>query len=533
MNKGLRRTNRVVSRALATVGLGLCILASTAACGFGGGQPVMAADTTELAPRDVAAKVPVTATVEAATVTALTTHLTGPVTALNVKVGQRVEAGQVVAVLDTSGVQREIDAQRAQQISADVAAQNQLEQAQQAYRQSSDAMQRGLNPQVTQAEAALRQADGQLQEATAVFEQRKKAVAAGLDSTLLTQAQGVDSARRDALTAALESVRGNHGIFQSGMAQDDAVQPLLSKLEADERYRGAKHNLSAAQKAYDAALNDTDADLAAKQRAVAQAFDAKAEAAVGLEVAKLAAQQQLDSQAAAVQQAQRGVQAAQAAAGQSIAQLEVDVASGQVRAPIAGVVAEVAVKQGQTPTGYLLSVADPNRLVLRASVKELDSAKMKPGDAVSFTTPGTGAKKFKGRVLDVSSVAETQPAADGASAQAARPEFPVEIEVLGDTEGLKIGGTAKAQITTESAKDALAVPREAVVDENGSYSVYALRPKDDGDKFEVVKTPVKVGLVSDSDVVVEGVEKGTRVLNKPAEYRERVGATVTLVEEQE
>ena len=314
----------------------------------------MAADTTELAPRDVAAKVPVTATVEAATVTALTTHLTGPVTALNVKVGQRVEAGQVVAVLDTSGVQREIDTQRAQQISADVAAQNQLEQAQQAYQQSSDAMQRGLNPQVTQAEAALRQADGQLQEATAVFEQRKKAVAAGLDSTLLTQAQGVDSARRDALTAALESVRGNHSIFQSGMAQDDAVQPLLSKLEADERYRGAKHNLSAAQKAYDAALNDTDADLAAKQRAVAQAFDAKAEAAVGLEVAKLAAQQQLDSQAAAVQQAQRGVQAAQAAAGQSIAQLEVDVASGQVRAPIAGVVAEVAVKQGQTPTGYLL-----------------------------------------------------------------------------------------------------------------------------------------------------------------------------------
>ena len=256
------------------------------------------------------------------------------VTALNVKVGQRVEAGQVVAVLDTSGVQREIDTQRAQQISADVAAQNQLEQAQQAYQQSSDAMQRGLNPQVTQAEAALRQADGQLQEATAVFEQRKKAVAAGLDSTLLTQAQGVDSARRDALTAALESVRGNHGIFQSGMAQDDAVQPLLSKLEADERYRGAKHNLSAAQKAYDAALNDTDADLAAKQRAVAQAFDAKAEAAVGLEVAKLAAQQQLDSQAAAVQQAQRGVQAAQAAAGQSIAQLEVDVASGQVRAPV-------------------------------------------------------------------------------------------------------------------------------------------------------------------------------------------------------
>ena len=77
------------------------------------------------------------------------------------------------------------------------------------------------------------------------------------------------------------------------------------------------------------------------------------------------------------------------------------------------------------------------------------------------------------------------------------------------------------------------MPREAVVDENGSYSVYALRPKDDGDKFEVVKTPVKVGLVSDSDVVVEGVENGTRVLNKPAEYRERVGATVTLVEEQE
>lgn len=535
VNNRLRFAHLSTRKALVAVGLSCAVLFGATACGFNSAQPVQSADTTVLAPKDVASKVPVTADIASAESTALTTHLTGPVKNVNVRVGQRVEAGQVVAVMDTSSVQREIDSQQAQQLTANAAAQNQVEQAQQQYQQFNDALQRGLNPQVTQAQAALAQAESALQDANAVFEERKAAVARGLDAGLLNQGQAVDNARRDLLTAAIDTVRNNLGIFNSAMESTDPFAPLLGKLDADHRYSGANTNLNAAQKSYDAALNEVDVDLAAKQRAVAQAFRAKAEAAVGLEVAQLAAQQQLDTHAAAVAQAQRGLAASQNAGGQAISQLQVDVASGEVRAPLGGVVTEVAAKQGQPAQGYLLSVANPERMVLRAKVKESDSGKIAPGDEVSFTTPSTGMKKFKGRVVDVSAVAAPQgPAAGGEAGSAgasSRPEFPVEIEVLGDKQGLKLGGTAKVQIVTDAAKGALAVPREAVVDENGEYSVYSLRQVK-GDEYEVVKTPVQVGLISDFEVVVtgEGIDEGTRVLNKPADFRERVGQHVTVVE---
>jgi len=75
-----------------------------------------------------------------------------------------------------------------------------------------------------------------------------------------------------------------------------------------------------------------------------------------------------------------------------------------VAAPFSGVVTNVAAEQGKAANGALLAVGDDSKLLVRADVKEVDVSKITPGLPVTFTTVGTGAKEFHGRVTSVSSV---------------------------------------------------------------------------------------------------------------------------------
>lgn len=499
-----------------------------AACGSSVPE-VPAADTVELEPKDVVSRVSASATIDSREVVALTTALTGPVTAIDVRVGQPVQEGQVLARVDTTSVQRELDTQRAQQMVSEATSQSQLQAAQQELNQKQEAMNRGLNPQIAQAQAAQRDADAALSEANASFQQRKAEVDAGLDARLFQQGNAVDAARRNITIAGLASVRANAVNFINALTgQVDQITPVVGILETDEAYKGARRELADAQRGYEIALHEVDADLEAKQRAVGQAYLAKSNADVALEVARLAAQQDLQASAAGVEQAQRGLDASRTAGAVGQGQLQVDLQNGEVRSPINGVVTNVVAQRGQPSSGHLLTVADPERLLLTTNVNEVDSGRIKVGNEVTFTTPSTGMKEFRGRVEDISPVAA--PSAGGAEGPAqtpARPEFPVTIEVIGDKEGLRIGGSAKAQIVTGTARASLSVPRETIIDDNGKYSLLTLRDAGEGE-YEVTEVPVTLGLVTDLEVQVKGVDPQTRVLKNPGDYRSQVGQRVRV-----
>ena len=74
----------------------------------------------------------------------LYTHLTGPVSALDVRVGDHVNQDQLVAQIDVSNNQRELNKQLAEQNSGAVNTRNQIEQAQNQYNQYKDALDQGL-----------------------------------------------------------------------------------------------------------------------------------------------------------------------------------------------------------------------------------------------------------------------------------------------------------------------------------------------------------------------------------------------------
>ena len=539
-----------------------------------------------LKPKEFSSRVAVNGSVAPVKTANLYTHLTGPVSALDVRVGDHVNQDQLVAQIDVSSNQRELNKQLAEQNSGAVNTRNQIEQAQNQYNQYKDALDQGLNSQINQAEAALRNADGQFNDAVINFQIKDHDRATGRDPMIRDQANAVNAARTQALTASINAVRAGVDLLyaagngaaaagggaggaggQAGGANGDQGQGqqgggiaglpgqgiangILNGADAINNLDSANRQLREAEATYLDNLAKVDQEVAAAQRNVAGTFAAKREAATGLESAKLAADQQLSTYNQGVQQAIRAAEAGQLVSEQANSQLRYDISSSEIRAPFSGVVTNVAAEQGKAANGALLAVGDDSKLLVRADVKEVDVSKITPGLPVTFTTVGTGAKEFHGRVTSVSSVSgssqEPSGGAQGGGASAAagaggaggggasgsgtqKVTFPIEIEVTGERQGLLIGGTAKAQVITEKKANVLTVPRDAVFTNDKGEQCVLVVAEDSGLKV-VAERKVKVGSANDVDTIISGgdLKSGDTVLSNPDSYRSLVGQQVKL-----
>ena len=554
----------------------------------GSATVIPTSDYQVLKPKDFSSRVAVNGSVAPVKTANLYTHLTGPVSALDVRVGDHVNQDQLVAQIDVSSNQRELNKQLAEQNSGAVNTRNQIEQAQNQYNQYKDALDQGLNSQINQAEAALRNADGQFNDAVINFQIKDHDRATGRDPMIRDQANAVNAARTQALTASINAVRAGVDLLyaagngaaaagggaggaggQAGGANGDQGQGqqgggiaglpgqgiangILNGADAINNLDSANRQLREAEATYLDNLAKVDQEVAAAQRNVAGTFAAKREAATGLESAKLAADQQLSTYNQGVQQAIRAAEAGQLVSEQANSQLRYDISSSEIRAPFSGVVTNVAAEQGKAANGALLAVGDDSKLLVRADVKEVDVSKITPGLPVTFTTVGTGAKEFHGRVTSVSSVSGSsqepsggaQGGGGGASAAAGaggaggggasgagtqKVTFPIEIEVTGERQGLLIGGTAKAQVITEKKANVLTVPRDAVFTNDKGEQCVLVVAEDSGLKV-VAERKVKVGSANDVDTIISGgdLKSGDTVLSNPDSYRSLVGQQVKL-----
>ena len=553
----------------------------------GSATVIPTSDYQVLKPKEFSSRVAVNGSVAPVKTANLYTHLTGPVSALDVRVGDHVNQDQLVAQIDVSNNQRELNKQLAEQNSGAVNTRNQIEQAQNQYNQYKDALDQGLNSQINQAEAALRNADGQFNDAVINFQIKDHDRATGRDPMIRDQANAVNAARTQALTASINAVRAGVDLLyaagngaaaagggaggaggQAGGANGDQGQGqqgggiaglpgqgiangILNGADAINNLDSANRQLREAEATYLDNLAKVDQEVAAAQRNVAGTFAAKREAATGLESAKLAADQQLSTYNQGVQQAIRAAEAGQLVSEQANSQLRYDISSSEIRAPFSGVVTNVAAEQGKAANGALLAVGDDSKLLVRADVKEVDVSKITPGLPVTFTTVGTGAKEFHGRVTSVSSVSGSsqEPSGGaqgggGASAAAGaggaggggasgsgtqKVTFPIEIEVTGERQGLLIGGTAKAQVITEKKANVLTVPRDAVFTNDKGGQCVLVVAEDSGLKV-VAERKVKVGSANDVDTIISGgdLKSGDTVLSNPDSYRSLVGQQVKL-----
>ncbi|MER7757189.1 biotin/lipoyl-binding protein [Kitasatospora sp. NPDC097643] len=225
---------------------------------------------------------------------------------------------------------------------------------------------------------------------------------------------------------------------------------------------------------------------------------------------------------AAVAQAQQQVATAQT----NLANAQTALAGTTLNASVDGTVAAVTAKVGDNvgtgsstsgtgtksatgnassssaPTGFIV-LTNPTGMQVTANFSELDSLKLKKGEAATVTLNAQSDTKLNATVLSVSPL----PSSSGGSAGASAVQYAATLQLSGDTSALRTGLSATVQVITGEADSALSLPTSALSGTGASRTATVVHP--DGATERVT---VGVGVEGDSTVqVVSGLKEGDKV----------------------
>ena len=136
-------------------------------------------------------------------------------------------------------------------------------------------------------------------------------------------------------------------------------------------------------------------------------------------------------------------------------------------------------------------------------VNEIDVRKLRVGQVVKVSLDADPSKELVGTVKQVANVGEQRPNADA-------KVFEVVVNIEKPDTSLRPGMTTGNEVETQSLKDVLYIPLDALVVENGIPVVF----KQEGGR--VIKQEVATGAMNDDEVViVKGLTEGETVLLSP------------------
>jgi RND family efflux transporter MFP subunit len=301
----------------------------------------------------------------------------------------------------------------------------------------------------------------------------------------LTDAQKRDYA--DAFTTAERALTNAQGVLvQAQRDADVARQNEISGIAS------AEARVATAQADVTALTNGAGADVASAQAAVASAqsnlnkvIGSQADAAVTAQEANVAAAK------AAVDRANGKL--AQATAQAQMAGVRLDDAT--LKAPFAGVVAQVDAKVGElVGNAPVVSVLNLAAFEVIVTVDEVDVANIAVGQPVVVLVDALGLPTLTGSVVRVSPEAQSDRGV---------VSYEVTVQVTPDERAFKAGMTASAQIITAAAKGVIGVPRSAIHEVDGVTMVTVI----EGGKR--VERAVTLGLRgNDMTEITSGIKAG-------------------------
>lgn len=576
---------------------------------------------------DVIKSLNMTGTLKSAKSMTLFSSLNSKVQTLNVKAGDRVSQGQLLAQLDSSEAMSQLSSQQSQLNESRITQQNSIDEAAQNYQNAKSALDQGLNQDIRGAQTALHEAQNEYVKASRAYDQMKQEKDNRTLQALLDQENALRSANQEAENAKMEAGRAGVAVTEANTqrdiaaiekktAQDEleltqneikriknnpnlftnpdqlikeklaAIESLKAELEAKDQNadaaekaakdawsqqaqakQAASHaseNLGMARRQFRAALRQIDSQIAEAGEAVAKAQTGISDAKVALQYAQLHAVQEVNSNLRALRAAQASAGSGLAEGQSAIQKLRADINSAHVTSPIAGIVTSVTAKVGATPEGPLMTVEDDQNMVIETQIKESGVSKLNVGNQVTFTTPATGDKEFTGTVAFISPAALDQTSApsgpgagqgvDQGGGGSASVMFPVQITVTGDLQGLRLGSTAKVKAIIAGQKNALTVPKGALVDammpldgkdsssneapvsggmmapgtsaDDGPKSVLVIdNPDSEKPKIREVQVEVLVEGNGMAAIKGKGIKEGTTVLDNALNYLDLVGET--------
>jgi HlyD family secretion protein len=302
----------------------------------------------------------------------------------------------------------------------------------------------------------------------------------------------------DQSTAALNSQKANEANARARLAQTKA------------QFENAKQTFDRQQKLFN-------------QNVISQAdFD---QAKSAYEVAKAqveAAEQDIHAAGFQVKSSEAGLKRARE-----------DLTRTAIFAPNNGTVSKLSVEKGERVTGAsqfssgteIMRIANLNEMEAQVEVNENDIVRVKLGDTALIEADAYLNRKFKGIVTEIATSANST----GTSVDQVT-NFNVKIHILKDSykdlldpgrpdySPFRPGMTTTVEIQTETAKDALSIPIQAVTtrvakDSLYKYNAKSVTEKTDGDdKMEIVSSKKKTGEIQECVFVLDnGVAKKVNV----------------------
>ncbi len=175
----------------------------------------------------------------------------------------------------------------------------------------------------------------------------------------------------------------------------------------------------------------------------------------------------------------------------NIETLEEKIEGCVVSSSIGGIVTKIDVTEGDLyGGGSMVTVEDTSAYEVSAQIDEYDISKIKEGQEVVIKTNGTGTLELKGTVK---SIAPHATASVGTQSSSSGVKYEVRVSVLTPCDDLKLDMTAKIEIICEKSEAVLAVPTEAIQeDEEGNYFVEILDKGEPIDTSKLLTDPKSV-----------------------------------------
>jgi HlyD family secretion protein len=434
--------------------------------------------------------------------TNLSFNASGTVAQVPAVAGQQVKEGQVLAQLDTSDL--ELQVQNAQ-ASLDAALLN-LQQAQQpptaADLASAQAALDSALANYESVKAGPTASDLASARAAVVSAQANyNSVKAGPTADSLAAAKAAVEQAQAALAqaqAAYDQVKSQPSVAMSSQAltlQNDTI----ALQEAQANYNSAADHPTQAE------LTAAKATLASAQYQLDQLLQTPTQADLTAAQAQVASAQytlsQLQSQPSAqtVQVAQTQVTQAQVA----LAQAQASLAGATITAPYDGTVLAVQINQGDLAgSGTVAVVMTPvGPPVVDANIDEVDVATMAVGQAAHLTFEALPGVTVTGTVA---SIAPESTSVNGAVA------YPVVIGFEPGRLPVRLGMTTIVAVVVASADHALLVPSAAITADRQTNTYFVTRLLPDGTEQNV---QVRIGLHNDTQTqILQGVSAGDHLV---------------------
>jgi len=466
---------------------------------------------------------------------------------VNVKVGDTVQKGDVIAVLDDSELRENVSSAQKSLSSAEKKNSQDISNAKRSLRnaEEDEAVQTGKTSkdvktatsqynkavkELNSLKSKLTSAKSELTNAK-VNKDRAENNAAADHKTIDGYQKTIDKCAAD--------IAENEKEIESGVTQEteeklreDNDDLWEEKRSAEEKLENFKKDPGVAQRlkteseakaAYDAAqssVSSLEETIAETKKKVAALKDAKEKAIQTNEETQRTTSRTVEEQENALSNAYDSASDSLDAPNKELRKAQKDLAASQVVAEANGIVTAVNVKPGDKYKGDAIAVVqDDSSYRVSASADQYDISSLAVGQNAEITITAADMTDTEGKLIYVGStpmVSETGAVSTSGSSSSAGSgggsgaNYRVETVIQEPSKNMRIGMTAKVVVTVWKKNNVLAVPDEAIrTNENGEN--YIVVVNDRGKKRNI---DVKYGMKTDyySEIIGDDVEEGMKVV---------------------